>query len=54
MMSNTGEQRHTLPDAVRHLWKLGGFRAYYRGLAVGDIIHESIFTYDYFQLNRSG
>jgi solute carrier family 25 phosphate transporter 23/24/25/41 len=35
MMSNTGEQKHTLPVAARHLWNLGGFRAYYRGLAVG-------------------
>lgn len=35
MMSNTGEQRRTLPDAVRNLWKLGGLRAYYRGLTVG-------------------
>jgi len=34
MMSNTGEQQRNLPDAIRHLWKLGKFRAYYRGLSV--------------------
>ncbi|KAL0576914.1 hypothetical protein V5O48_005060 [Marasmius crinis-equi] len=34
MMSSTG-QRRTLLDAARHLWGLGGLRAYYRGLAIG-------------------
>lgn len=34
MMSNTGTRR-TLMSAVRHVWKLGGFRAYYRGLTIG-------------------
>lgn len=33
MMSNAGERR-ALTDAIRHLWSLGGFRAYYRGLSV--------------------
>jgi len=34
MMSNTGEQKRTLKAAIRHLWGLGGLRAYYRGLTV--------------------
>ena len=34
MMSNTGQQKRTLIDAGRHLWGLGGMRAYYRGLTV--------------------
>lgn len=34
MMSNTGTRR-TLMSAVRHVWRLGGFRAYYRGLTIG-------------------
>ncbi|KAF4575014.1 hypothetical protein EYR36_006369 [Pleurotus pulmonarius] len=35
MMSNTGEQKRTLLQACRHLWGLGGMRAYYRGLTIG-------------------
>jgi solute carrier family 25 phosphate transporter 23/24/25/41 len=35
MMSNTGEQKRTLLEAARHLYKLGGARAYYRGLTIG-------------------
>ncbi|KAJ8468413.1 hypothetical protein ONZ45_g17252 [Pleurotus djamor] len=35
MMSNTGEQKRTLAQACRHLWSLGGVRAYYRGLTIG-------------------
>ncbi|KAF9268042.1 mitochondrial carrier [Marasmius fiardii PR-910] len=34
MMSITGQKR-TLMDAARHLWGLGGMRAYYRGLTIG-------------------
>jgi hypothetical protein len=34
MMSTKGEVRLTLVNAARHLWGLGGLRAYYRGLAV--------------------
>jgi len=34
MMSNTGGQKRTLVSAVRHVWALGGVKAYYRGLAV--------------------
>ena len=34
MMSNIGGQRPTLLDAMKHVYKLGGMRAYYRGLAV--------------------
>lgn len=34
MMSNMGGQRPTLAEAVKHVYSLGGFRAYYRGLAV--------------------
>ncbi|KAG7096881.1 hypothetical protein E1B28_004287 [Marasmius oreades] len=34
MMSITGQKR-TLMDAARHLWRLGGMRAYYRGLSIG-------------------
>ena len=33
-MSNMGGQRPTLLDAVKHVYTLGGMRAYYRGLAV--------------------
>jgi hypothetical protein len=33
-MSNIGGQRPTLLDAMKHVYKLGGMRAYYRGLAV--------------------
>jgi len=33
-MSNTGEQRLSLVNAAKHLWVLGGMRAYYRGLTV--------------------
>ncbi|KAF8165282.1 mitochondrial carrier [Crassisporium funariophilum] len=35
MMSNTGEQKRTMAAAIRHLWGLGGVRAYYRGLTIG-------------------
>ncbi|KII95124.1 hypothetical protein PLICRDRAFT_202930 [Plicaturopsis crispa FD-325 SS-3] len=35
MMSNTGDQKRTLVAAARHLWRMGGFRAYYRGLQIG-------------------
>ncbi|KAF9009005.1 mitochondrial carrier domain-containing protein [Cyathus striatus] len=35
MMSNAGYHRRTLFDAARHVWSLGGLRAYYRGLTVG-------------------
>jgi solute carrier family 25 phosphate transporter 23/24/25/41 len=34
MMSSTGQQKKSLIDAARHLWGLGGARAYYRGLTV--------------------
>ena len=34
MMSNIGGQRPTLAEAVKHVYSLGGMRAYYRGLAV--------------------
>lgn len=34
MMSNTGQQRLSLVAAAKHLWVLGGMRAYYRGLTV--------------------
>ena len=37
MMSNTGENRRTMLAAVQHLYKLGGMRAYYRGLTIGLI-----------------
>ncbi|KAF9567342.1 mitochondrial carrier [Agrocybe pediades] len=35
MMSNTGEHKRTLLSAIRHVWRLGGVRAYYRGLTIG-------------------
>ncbi|KAA1466367.1 mitochondrial carrier [Dentipellis sp. KUC8613] len=35
MMSSTGEPNRTLLSAAKRLWKLGGFRAYYRGLGIG-------------------
>jgi solute carrier family 25 phosphate transporter 23/24/25/41 len=41
MMSNTGQQKRHLLDAMRHVWALGGIRRYYRGLTVR---FESIFV----------
>ncbi|TFK43469.1 mitochondrial carrier [Crucibulum laeve] len=35
MMSNTGQHKRTLLSAARHVWSLGGVRAYYRGLTIG-------------------
>jgi len=35
MMSNTGGSRQTLLSAVRHVYTLGGTRAFYRGLTIG-------------------
>ncbi|TFK75844.1 mitochondrial carrier [Pluteus cervinus] len=35
MMSSTGTANRTLVAAVRHVWALGGIRAYYRGLTIG-------------------
>lgn len=35
MMSSTGQHKKSLIDAARHLWGLGGARAYYRGLTIG-------------------
>jgi len=37
MMSSTGDQKRTLRLAAKHLWTLGGMRAYYRGLTIGLI-----------------
>ncbi|KAF9075717.1 mitochondrial carrier [Rhodocollybia butyracea] len=37
MMSSSGNQKRTLAEAAKHLWSLGGFRAYYRGLSIGLI-----------------
>ncbi len=34
MMSNTGVEKKSLLDAMRHVWALGGVRRYYRGLTV--------------------
>jgi len=33
-MSNTSANKRTFASAIRHVWGLGGFRAYYRGLTV--------------------
>lgn len=38
MMSNAGGQKRTLIEATRHVWALGGFGAYYRGLSVSRIV----------------
>ncbi|KAI0036819.1 mitochondrial carrier [Vararia minispora EC-137] len=35
MMSSTGETKRTLMQAAKHVWALGGLRAYYRGLGIG-------------------
>ncbi|KAH7887680.1 mitochondrial carrier [Phlebopus sp. FC_14] len=35
MMSTTGGQKRGLVDAARHIWQLGGMRAFYRGLGIG-------------------
>lgn len=35
MMSNTSQHKRTLMQAARHVWSLGGTRAYYRGLTIG-------------------
>jgi hypothetical protein len=41
MMSSTGESKRSLNEAMRHLWQMGGLRAYYRGLTVGlTVTHE--------------
>jgi len=37
MMSSTGQHKRTLFNAARHVWGLGGLRAYYRGLSVREI-----------------
>ncbi|KIJ70031.1 hypothetical protein HYDPIDRAFT_121357 [Hydnomerulius pinastri MD-312] len=37
MMSSTGGQKRSLLGAARHVWQLGGVRAYYRGLTIGLI-----------------
>ncbi|OCH92951.1 mitochondrial carrier [Obba rivulosa] len=37
MMSNTGTQKRTLLCAARHVWRMGGIRAFYRGLTIGLI-----------------
>ncbi|KAF9464486.1 mitochondrial carrier domain-containing protein [Collybia nuda] len=37
MMSSTAQQKRTLAEAARHVWGLGGIRAYYRGLTIGLI-----------------
>ena len=42
MMSNMGGQRPTLMEAVKHVYSLGGMRAYYRGLAVSHRHDRSI------------
>lgn len=36
MMSSAGGQRRSLREAAARVWQLGGFRAYYRGLAVSS------------------
>jgi solute carrier family 25 (mitochondrial phosphate transporter), member 23/24/25/41 len=44
-MSSTGQQKKSLIDAARHLWGLGGARAYYRGLTVRNMItRQSCFS----------
>lgn len=35
MMSNAGEPKRTLIEAIRRVWSLGGVKAYYRGLSIG-------------------
>ncbi|KAL4081688.1 mitochondrial carrier domain-containing protein [Scleroderma yunnanense] len=35
MMSSTGDQRRSLVEAMRRVYKLGGMRAFYRGLNIG-------------------
>ncbi|KAI5833813.1 mitochondrial carrier [Schizophyllum commune Tattone D] len=35
MMSSTGNSKRTLRQAIGHLWTLGGYRAFYRGLSIG-------------------
>ncbi|CAA7259826.1 unnamed protein product [Cyclocybe aegerita] len=37
MMSNTGLHKRTIFSAMRHIYSLGGVRAYYRGLTIGLI-----------------
>ncbi|KAJ4478192.1 mitochondrial carrier [Lentinula aciculospora] len=38
MMSSTGQQKRTLIQAAKHVWTLGGFHAYYRGLSVKKFV----------------
>ncbi|KAF9247285.1 mitochondrial carrier [Melanogaster broomeanus] len=35
MMSATGGRKRSLVGAARHVWQLGGMRAFYRGLTIG-------------------
>ena len=44
MMSSIGGQRPTLLEAVKHVYTLGGMRAYYRGLAVSHEIIPDVAT----------
>ncbi|KIK94699.1 hypothetical protein PAXRUDRAFT_11892 [Paxillus rubicundulus Ve08.2h10] len=37
MMSAAGGQKRSLVGAARHIWQLGGFRTFYRGLSIGLI-----------------
>lgn len=45
MMSSTGQQKRSLVGAIRHLWAVGGVRAYYRGLSVRASYRGKILTY---------
>lgn len=38
MMSSTGQTRRTLIEAARKVYAMGGARAFYRGLTVGDFV----------------
>ena len=37
MMSSTGQSKRTLAGAAKKVYGMGGVRAFYRGLTVGDL-----------------
>lgn len=54
MMSNTSVQERTFASAIRHVWKLGGFRAYYRGLSVCLVKRPNTVKFKLLSENRLG
>ncbi|KAG6811318.1 hypothetical protein H0H92_008030 [Tricholoma furcatifolium] len=51
MMS--GQQRRTLIEAARHVWSLGGARAYYRGLSLSRLAGNDTCAFRYSAIDMS-